>query len=70
MVKLLLEKGAGLIIACEKGRVPLHAPARFGHMDMVKFLAIYGANIKAKTFLGRYPAFYSATVGSLEYLTI
>lgn len=60
-VEFLLENGAIVDFAAEKGRTPLIAASRFQQrLDIAKTLIAHGANVNASDIIGRTPLIWAA----------
>ncbi len=65
-VKYLVEDGANVHSANNKGMTPLHAAALGGHLEVVKYLVEDGANVNATNSDGGRPLYGAASMGHLE----
>lgn len=62
----LINHGADVNIADERGSSPIHYAAKTGKLHLVKKLLECGANINAKNIVGETALHYAVEIGSLE----
>ncbi|HEY6438199.1 MAG TPA: ankyrin repeat domain-containing protein, partial [Ignavibacteriaceae bacterium] len=67
VTKVFLEKGADVKVANNHGYTPLHRAARYGHLDVVKYLVEQkGADVNAVNKYGYTPLHRAARYGHLD----
>lgn len=70
VAKMLLEAGAEVNVAQEKGITPLHSAAHNGNIELLIVLLEAGADVKAKTEEGKIPADMAAEQGYTDIAKI
>src|SRR5690242_14857478 len=70
LIKILLQHGARLDAADEKGRSPLHNAAQRGHVAAVELLVTHGAQVTAQDAHGHPPLHSAACKGHVAVVQL